>query len=508
MLTVEDYAKIRLARRDGMSIRAICRTFHHSHHTVGKALAAAEPRPYTRSQAPPAPVLGRFMPIIDQILHEDESQPRKQRHTAARIYRRLRDEYGYQGGYDQVRRYVKKKREQKRETFVPLAHEPGQRIEADFGHIYVDFPEGRRQVAVLLATWSFSGFRFAMALPSEKVESILTGLVSAFSFFNCISREVWWDNPRTVVKELLKGRGRILHKRYAALASHYRFEPLFCMPARGNEKPQVENSVFDLQRDWATPVSKVADYQELNDYLRRCCLAKLGHRVAGKTETVGQRFERDRAAALSLPEQAFDPCVAVEAKTDKYQTVRFETNHYSVPRSFAFEQVTVKAYPFHIRIIARGSQVASHRRCYQRHQQILDPLHYLSILGRRPAALDHSNVFRTFKLPACFKKLRQALEQRHGASAGARQYIRVLQLLAEHPLSRIQHVVEQHTGTPHVHADTIINRVNRLAGSHCGTLPIEQDTARWHPVAVPTPDLSKFDQLLTPNQGADDYVRP
>jgi len=347
-----------------------------------------------------------------------------------------------------------------------------------------------------------------MALPTEKVESILTGLVSTFNFFGSVSREVWWDNPRTVVKELLKGRGRILHKRYAALASHYRFEPLFCMPARGNEKPQVENSVFDLQRDWATPVPKVADYQELNDYLRRCCLAKLGHRVAGKTETVGQRFERDRAAALSLPEQSFDPYVAVEARTDKYQTVRFETNHYSVPRRWAFEQVTIKAYPFHIRIIARGSQIASHRRCYQRHQQILDPLHYLSILGRRPAALDHSNVFRTFKLPSCFAELRQALEQRHGPSAGARQYIRVLQLLAEHPLARIQQAVEQHTGTAHVHADTIINCVNRLANSHCDTPPTEQDNLSYSRIAVPAPDLSKFDQLLTPNQGATDYVRP
>jgi len=133
MLTVEEYVKIRTAKRDGMSIRAICRTYHHSHHTVGKALDNPQPRPYTRTKPVVAPVLGPFMHIIDQILLDDKYQPVKQRHKASKIYRRLRDEYGYKGGYDQVRRYVKKHRKRERETFIPLSHESGERLEADFG---------------------------------------------------------------------------------------------------------------------------------------------------------------------------------------------------------------------------------------------------------------------------------------------------------------------------------------------------------------------------------------
>jgi len=506
MLTVEDYARIRIAKRDGMSIREICKRFHHSHHTVTKALSSAEPGPYTRTKDPPAPVLGPFMHIIKQILHNDEFQPRKQRHRASKIYRRLRDEYGYKGSYDQVRRYVQKRRRKKRETFIPLDHDPGQRLEADFGHIYVDFPEGRKRVAVLLSTWSFSGFRFAMALPTEKIESVLTGMVNAFEFFGCVAREVWWDNPKTVVTQILKGRGRIMHKRFAALASHYMFEPLFCMPARGNEKPYVENSVFDLQRDWATPVPKVRDYDELNNYLRQCCLNKADHRVAGKSETVGERFAREKAAALPLSGRGFDPYVDAGAGVDKYQTVRFDNNRYSVPRRWAFEKVTVKAYPFLVRFIVRDTEIARHSRCYQRNQQILNPVHYLSVLGRRPATLEHSNVFRNWRLPSCFTELRQKLEQRHGPFAGARQYIRVLQLLASHPAARIQKAIERCLGSPVVHADTIINKVKHLAQSRQKTQPDEQQIDHYR-VNVPKPDLNKFDQFLTLDKGEKNYVR-
>jgi len=150
MLTVDDYGKIRRAHRDGMSIRAIARTFGHSRRKVREVLNEAQPRPYTRNKPPPAPVLGTFHTAIDAILAADEQAPPKQRHTAMQVYRRLRDENGYPGSYDQVRRYIGRSRREHRETFIPLAHDPGQRLEADFGHIHVDFPEGRRLVPVLI----------------------------------------------------------------------------------------------------------------------------------------------------------------------------------------------------------------------------------------------------------------------------------------------------------------------------------------------------------------------
>lgn len=336
MLTVDDYGEIRRAGRDGMSVRGMARTLRHSRRKIRDALATPEPRGYTRRVAPPAPVLGPFHAIIDAILAADEQAPRKQRHTARQVFRRLGAEHGYGGGYDAVRRYIGKHRRRERETFIPLSHDPGQRLECDFGHIHVDFPDGRRRVSVLLATWAYSYGPFAIALPTERVEAILAGMVEAFEFFGCVPREVWWDNPTTVVSEIRKGRDRRAHPRYAALAGHYAFDPLFCMPARGNEKPHVENRVYDLQRRWATPVPAVRDLAELNVYLRQCCLNDRARTVAGQTQAIGERFEQDRAAARTLPLQRFDACIHQPAIVDKFQTVRFDSVRYSVPRACAF----------------------------------------------------------------------------------------------------------------------------------------------------------------------------
>jgi transposase len=130
----------------------------------------------------------------------------RQRHTAAKLHRRLHQEHGYPGSYDRVCLYVRSHGRQRRETLIPLDHDPGQRLEADFGHIYVDFAEGSRQVPVLVVTWAYSNCPFAIALPTERTEAILHGMVEAFTFFGCVPRQVWWDNPKTVVPHLLKGR--------------------------------------------------------------------------------------------------------------------------------------------------------------------------------------------------------------------------------------------------------------------------------------------------------------
>ena len=506
MLTVEDYGRIRRAHHDGMSVRAIARTFHHSRRKIRQVLVEPQPRPYSRTKEPPAPKLGPFKPVIDQILADDEQAPRKQRHTAAQVFRRLRDELGYAGGYDQVRRYVRKRRKLCRQTYIPLDHDPGQRLEVDFGHIQVDFPEGRRRVAVLVPTWSFSNCPFAIAAATERIEAVLAGMVAAFEFFGCVAREVWWDNPKTVVKEILKGRSRRMNDLYAALASHYAFEPLFCMPASGNEKPYAENRVFDLQRRWATPVPKVQGYDELNAHLREKCLSERQRTSHGQTETIGRRFGLDRAAALALPPYQFDACVQSPAKVDKYQTVRHDNNRYSVPRRWAFETVTVKAYVERLAIVAAGQVIARHERSYDRGQQILDPHHYLVTLARRPAALDHSNLYRNWRLPAVFGELRTLLEGRHGPHAGSRQYIRVLQLLAEHPSARVQQAVEhcRHRGL--LNAELIRRQTERLAlrgALQAGPLELPVSNPAIH-VEVPRPDLRQFNQLLA--QGEPSHV--
>ena len=497
MLTVEDYGVIRRAHRDGMSIRAIARQFHHSRRKVRDALASPEPQAYTRTKEADAPKLGPFKATIDQILAADKEAPPKQRHTAMQVFRRLRDQQHYAGGYDQVRRYIAAHRQRHAVTFIPLSHDPGQRLELDFGHIYADFPDGRRQVAVLLPTWSFSTFAFAMSLPTERIEAILAGMVAAFEFFQCVAREGWWDNPRTVATGILRGRQRHVNVRYAALANHYGFEPLFCMPRAATEKPAAEHKVYDLQRRWCTPVPKVRDHEDLNAHLRRCCLAELDRTCAGQTQTIGQRFALDKAAALALPIHAFDPCIRESKKVDKFQTVAFDSNRYSVPRRWAFQTVTVKAYVDRIEIVANHQVVARHGRCYGRHQQVLEPVHYLITLGRRPGALDHSGVYRNWQLPAAFTELRTALEERHGPHAGSRQYIRVLQLLGEHPQARLQQAIEYCRTRNLLDSEVIRGQANRLALRHVGATEGDAPAAVAMQIQVPRADLSRFNQLLS-----------
>jgi len=502
MLTVDDYGAIRRARRDGMSIKRIALEFEHSRNTIRKLLKHPEPNPVPGATSRTAPVLGPFHTIIDQILADDENAPRKQRHTAMQVFRRLQDEHGYRGCYGQVQRYLLKQQRDHRETFIPLGHLPGQRLEADFGHIHVDFPDGRRLVSFLVTTWAYSNTPFVLALPFERTEAILEGMVAAFEFFEAVPKEVWWDNPKTVATLILLGRERRLHPRYAALASHYVFNPLFCMPARGNEKPDAESTVKAVQRRFATPVPCVTDLDELNRYFRQRCEAERARTVQSLFGpfVIGTRFAEEQAAAAPLPNHRFDPCVIrPAAPVDKYQTIAFDRNRYSVPRPYAFQMVTVKGYVDRVVIVAQGQVVAAHARSSRPDTMVLDPLHYLATLVRKPGALDQAPVYRDWDLPACFAEFRAELEQHHGAMAGARRFVRVLQLLGEHPLTRVRQAVEACRLDHLISAEAVIQRTQSMAAIEAtlrNPAPSIPDAAAAAWVHVPLPDLSRFDQLL------------
>ena len=404
--------------------------------------------------------------------------------------------------YGQVQRYLRRHRDRYQETFIPLGHLPGRRLEADFGHIPVDFPDGRRLIPFLVTTWAYSNAPFVLALPFERTEAILEGMVAAFEFFGCVSREVWWDNPKTVATLIIQGRERQLHPRYAALASHYAFDPLFCLPAHGHEKPDAEGTVKAVQRRFATPVPCVADLDALNARFRQLCWAEHGRTVQSLSGPflIAARFAEERTAAGRLPGRPFDPCIVRPAvPVDKYQTVIFDNNRYSVPRAYAFQPVTVKGYVDRFVIVAGGPVVASHPRGYGRCAPVLDPLHSLATLGRKPAALDHAPVYRDWKLPAAFAELRATLEERHGALAGSRQFIQVLELLRMHPQARVERAIVTCRAAPVTTVEAILQRTRSLAaqdqergGQETGKceLPTVPE------IRVPRPDLSRFNQLL------------
>jgi transposase len=504
MLTVLDYLQIRTAHAQGESIRSLAQRLHRAQKTIRKVIGSptGAPLPYRRAGPAVYPKLGPFIDFIEQVLKDDQTAPFKQRHTAMQLYRRLKGpEFAvpYSGEYNAVRRYVQRHRQGQAETFVPLTYQPGVRLECDFGHIHVDYPDGRKLVSVLVAAWSFSQALFLIKLPNEKTESVLTGIVAALAFFGCVPRELWWDNPKTVAWAIHRGRERSLNAHFAALASHYRMEPLFCMPRKGQEKSDAERSVFALQRRFGTPVPVVQDDAELNTYLRRFCAAELTRTVAGRSRTIGEEFALEKAHALPLPTHRFDACVTRPAVVDKYQTVRVDRCRYSVPRECAFRPVTVKLYPERLQIVHAGKIVAEHRRLEETEASSLDPLHYLPTLLRKPATLDHANVFTTWELPASFQELRQIFEQCHGPATGTRHYIRALQLLLRHPVERVARAWEACRQRPHVTAEMITEKT--LALAQAADTSIGEAPSAMPPgipsVTVPPPDLRRFDQLLS-----------
>jgi hypothetical protein len=197
----------------------------------------------------------------------------------------------------------------------------------------------------------------------------------------------------------------------------------------------------------------------------------------------------------------FDPCVLRPAvAVDKYQTIAFDGNRYSVPRAFAFQMVTVKGYVDRIAVVARGQVVATHARSLGKRQMILDPIHYLATLGHKPGALDHSPVFREWELPGCFVEFRRELERSHGAMGGSRRFVRILQLLGEHPMSRVSRAIEACRRDQLYGAEAVIQRAQSLAAieaTNRDAAASRAEAAGAPRVDVPVPDLSRFNQLLS-----------
>lgn len=531
MLNVHQYLAIRVAHEQEESGRSIARRLHHSQRTVARAIASETGAPpgYARTKPAALPKLGAFTAAIDAILMTDESAPLKQRHTSMQLYRRLVAEHAYRGKYDQVRRYVNKHRRSRRQTLIPLDHSPGERMECDFGQVQVDYPDGRRTTDVLVVTWSFSHAVFLIAVPSQRTESVLHGMVAAFEFFEAVAREVWWDNPKTIATVVLKGRERVLNANYAALASHYRFDPRACMPAKGQEKPDAESGVKALQRRACTPVPTAEDLAAFNRQLLAFCVAERDRTVTGQTQTIGQRLEIEKLTAIPLPVHRFDPCISQAVAIDKYQTAFFENNRYSVPKWAAFTTATVKAYIDRVEVVSGEGIIATHTRSRGRGEWVVDPLHYVAALSVRPHALDHSRVFKDWTLPAAFGGLRKRLEREHGPNAGIRQYVRVLQLLSEHPAGRLAEAIHRLWHRQHLRCEYVEEKADQIAmeqatpsacapgvkndsssarqtdaptsdaaAAEAGAVKNATTAGAPHPLAVhvPRPELRRFNQLL------------
>src|SRR5215210_3004636 len=308
MFSVELYGRVRHACHvEGLSLREAARRFGIHRNTVRKMLAFAVPPGYRRREPPARPRLGAFTAAIDRILEEDRSAPAKQRHTAKRIHERLRAEHGFAGGYTTVKAYVRERHARAREVFVPLAHPPGH-AQADFGEAVAVIGGVEQKIHFFCLDLPHSDAGFVKAYPAERIEAFLDGHNAAFAFFGGVPRSILYDNTKLAVARILEGGERQRTRTFAELQSHYLFLDRFGRPGKGNDKGKVEGLVGYARRNFLVPIPTFASFAELNAHLERRCLDRLGDRLRGHAESIGERLVRDLAALQVRPPVPYDAC--------------------------------------------------------------------------------------------------------------------------------------------------------------------------------------------------------
>ena len=440
MYRVELYGRVRRACYvDGMSVREAARFFGLHRDTVRKMLAYSVPPGYRRSVPASRPTLDPFTGVIDRILEEDEGRPVKQRHTAKRILERLRDEYGFTGGYTIVKDYVREHRLRTREMFVPLVHPPGH-AQADFGEAVVVIGGIERKAHFIAFILPHSDSSFVKAYPGETTEAFCDGHNAAFDFFGGVPQSVLYDNTKLAVARIL-GDGRRQRTRvFSELQSHYLFADRFGRPGKGNDKGKVEGLVGYVRRNFLVPTPRFASWDALNAHLEESCRKRMADRLRGHNETIGERFERDRKALMPPPPAPYDACDKRATRVSSLSLVRYRANDYSVPVSYGHREVLIRGYVHEV-IISCGTEIiATHERSYEREDVILDPLHYLRLIEQKVGALDQAAPLDGWPLPDEFGRLRRLLEIRMG-KPGRREYVQVLRLLETFELDDVLHAV-------------------------------------------------------------------
>ncbi|MBA3625372.1 MAG: IS21 family transposase [Methylibium sp.] len=437
MKVVDLYARVRRACHvDGMSQRQAARLFGIDPKTVAKMLRFSVPPGYRRSKPVVRPKLDPLVPVIERILEEDQARPRKQRHTARRIFERLRAEHGFTGGETIVKDYVRERRRQGQEMFVPLVHPPGHG-QADFGEAVAVIGGEERRIHFLAVDLPHSDACFVKAYPAETTEAFCDGHNAAFAFFGGVPRSMLYDNTKLAVARILGDGTRQRTRVFGELQSHYLFADRFGRPGRGNDKGKVEGLVGYARRNFLVPVPRVESLAALNIQLEARCHERQGARLRGHDETIGERLVRDRQALLPLPAAPYDACELRSARVSSLSLVRYRGNDYSVPVAYGHREVLVRGYVEEVVIACGAAVIARHRRSYEREDVLLEPLHYLPLLERKIGALDQAAPLAGWALPEAFLTLRRLLEGRLG-KAGRREWVQVLRLLEVFSAEEVQ----------------------------------------------------------------------
>lgn len=467
---------------EGWSIRKISRNLNVARQTVRKALQSTEIPKYNLMKEKSCPVMDPYKEIVKEWLENDKEQPKKQRHTARRIYHRLCEEYGFIGSESTVRNYVRALKNEQKEIFVPLTADWGEQAQVDWGRAKVYINGKEREVSLFCLRLKASLVPFVWASPTEKLEAFLEGHKRAFKWLGGIPENLVYDNPKTAVTKILKGPHREEHVVFSSLRAHYLFDSEFCNPAKGNEKGTVENLVRYVRQNTMVPLPDVSSLEELNQILLSWCEKQKQIRI--------KEWEQEVKELRPLPSVPFKCSKTHMVKPNSLLLFQIDRNHYSVPYEYGYRQLRVEAYVDKIEVYDKVKLVAIHNRSYNQGEKVMELEHYLPVLAIKPRAVKNALVVR--KLPEVYQQLRRLLCNHN--TEGYKEYAKILLLNKEFKFTDVMQSIEENINLgivtyAHIRQTIISRSISSKPGERVATSTLPK-------LEIPVDNPAKYNWLV------------